>query len=645
MATEKLEIVVGADVQEVVQKLDQISKVAKTSMESTATSFEPVKKALKKVQVEAFDTDKAFREAMDRISSTVDKNIDNAIKSFHALDKSVDKTARQVKTLQDKFREFGGISSNNAAKGLEAINKAAAQTSAELPKLTRATGQSTQTLVNFGRVVQDAPFGIIGIANNIDPLISSFAALRASTGSAGAAFKALAGSLIGPAGIAIAISAITSLMVVYAQKQQRVKKETEDATKDTDSYVRKLSEQKTEITALVKLAQDESQAQETRTRALQKLNDIIPDTIGKLTQQNIAIAQGANIIREYVKALEAQATAELLVGRIAENNVKLFDNRTNTLKEVDRINKEIEATEKRIARQNQAGNFAASAAARQKIIDLENERTRVQEKGRVSAAALIADNSNIRISYEKLLPAAIQIEKLSTDRTNKLKEEVDILKEYKEALRLIEFNETALGIDLLNEKVDIASKTFQDFISKGINPQSAAFQRVQTDLNKYLDTIKQIPKIQEQIQKNLDPTILNKPPKTNPINIQKADRTSALVITPEALQLQGEYLLKIDEMVAKLKLLQQLGDVAMSGLNAGIDQFFNALANNQDPFEALTQSVKRLIVELAAAVVKALVLKAVTAAFTSGGSSLLSGLAGTSVIRGQDLRLLTFLRG
>lgn len=237
--------------------------------------------------------------------------------------------------------------------------------------------------------------------------------------------------------------------------------------------------------------------------------------------------------------------------------------------------------------------------------------------------------------------------KASTDKI------IDLLKNYKEQLRLIEFKETALDISLLNSKIDLASKTFEDFIKQGVNPQSAAFQRVQVDLNNYLDSIKEINKIQDEIQKrSLDPTIINAPRKTNPINIANADRTSALVITPEALRLQGQYSLQLDEVLEKLRLQQELvksiSDTITGGLTAGIDQFFNALANNQDPFEALAQSVKRLVAELGAAVVKALLLKAVTAAFTGGtseGAGALSGIFGGSVVRSDQLRLLTFLRG
>jgi hypothetical protein len=260
----------------------------------------------------------------------------------------------------------------------------------------------------------------------------------------------------------------------------------------------------------------------------------------------------------------------------------------------------------------------------------------------------VYDNLGISIEdFGKRIAKSPKDIKTTTDKI------IDLLKNYKEQLRLIEFKETSTGVDLLNQKIELASKTFQDFIAKGIDPQSAAFQRVQGDLNNYLNSVRDINVELERAQKlSLDPTIKNAPRKTNPINIENADRTSSVVITPEALQLQGQYLLQMDEILARQKQMQELAkqfsDVLTNGLNAGIDQFFNAIANNQDPFEALQQSVKRLVAELAAAVVKALVLKAVTAAFTGGSSagvSGLSGLFGGGVLRGDQIRSLTFLRG
>ncbi len=225
--------------------------------------------------------------------------------------------------------------------------------------------------------------------------------------------------------------------------------------------------------------------------------------------------------------------------------------------------------------------------------------------------------------------------KTSTDKI------IDILKNYKEQLRLIEFKESALSVDLLNSKIDLATKTFEDFIAKGINPQSAAFKRVQGDLDKYLDSIRQIGKDTQRAELfSLEPSKSELP--------QKADKTSSVVITPEALRLQGQYSLQLDEVLEKLRKQQELvkaiSDTVTNGLKAGIDQFFYAIANNQDPFEALQQSVKRLVAELAAAVVKMLLLKVIANSLAPGSGALSGIFSSEGVLRGDQIRALTFLR-
>jgi hypothetical protein len=81
-----------------------------------------------------------------------------------------------------------------------------------------------------------------------------------------------------------------------------------------------------------------------------------------------------------------------------------------------------------------------------------------------------------------------------------------------------------------------------------------------------------------------------------------------------------------------------------NGINAGIDQFFNALANNQDPFAALQQSVKRLVAELAAAVIKTLILKAIANSIAPGSGALVDpALQATGQINNLAVRQLRIL--
>lgn len=341
----------------------------------------------------------------------------------------------------------------NLNTNLAATQKATVNTASALPKLGQSSSQATFALTNFSRVVQDAPFGIIGIANNIDPLIQSFTALKASTGSTGAALKVLAGSLIGGGGLALAVSVVTSALSFFALRQRGVKKELNDAKSTTDSYVTSLTKQKVEFESLVKLAKDQAQSEETRVLAIKKLNDILPDTIGKLNQQNIATAEGARITREYIKAIEARATAELLINRISENNIKLFDNRNQVLLQNQNLEARILQLREKAEKLRQRGQLEAAFTVEAEISAAISEQNRLREKGRTEAQKLLDANQKLRNEYERILPTEIKLTEQSTKKTNAKKQELDaanaVIAAYRENNRVLE-EEIKLTNQLIN---------------------------------------------------------------------------------------------------------------------------------------------------------------------------------------------------
>ena len=105
------------------------------------------------------------------------------------------------------------------------------KTNASLDKKKTATDKSAASTVNasgaaisFNRIIQDAPFGIIGVANNITMLAEQFVALRVQAGGTAAALTAMKASLMGPLGLVLAISAITTAMQIWALQSQKTKK-------------------------------------------------------------------------------------------------------------------------------------------------------------------------------------------------------------------------------------------------------------------------------------------------------------------------------------------------------------------------------------------------------------------------------------
>jgi len=105
---------------------------------------------------------------------------------------------------------------SQAEKGIKGFGTSTDKMTSKTNKMAGAVkANAVPSLTAFSQVIQDAPYGIRGVANNITQLTSQFGYLSKSAGGSKAALKAMIGSLAGPAGILFAISAVTSLMVSY----------------------------------------------------------------------------------------------------------------------------------------------------------------------------------------------------------------------------------------------------------------------------------------------------------------------------------------------------------------------------------------------------------------------------------------------
>jgi len=131
---------------------------------------------------------------------------------------------------------FDKVSSGlkNTTDALKATATEAKKTGDALKSnLNAGAAQAGQSITNLSRIAQDAPFGFIGIANNINPLVESFGRLKAETGSTGGALKALVSGLSGPAGLGLAFGVVTAAFTfaqIGLQAWSRTSKEAADAS-------------------------------------------------------------------------------------------------------------------------------------------------------------------------------------------------------------------------------------------------------------------------------------------------------------------------------------------------------------------------------------------------------------------------------
>ncbi|NTW98332.1 MAG: hypothetical protein HGB35_00030 [Geobacteraceae bacterium] len=139
------------------------------------------------------------------------QNITSTAKEAESAVGGVEVKAKEVKSAIEATGSTSGLKkiASDAVSAQAAIDKTA-------NSVHKAMGTNLQNLQNIGRIIQDMPYGIMGIGNNIQPMVESFARAKTEAGSTGGAVKNLLGAIAGPAGLAmIGIPVVTSLAVAF----------------------------------------------------------------------------------------------------------------------------------------------------------------------------------------------------------------------------------------------------------------------------------------------------------------------------------------------------------------------------------------------------------------------------------------------
>jgi len=206
--------------------------------------------------------------------------------------------------------------------------------------------------MQFSRIAQDAPFGIMGIGNNITATVESFGHLQRSTGSAGGALKAMASSLMGGGGILLAVSLVTTALTVMSQKGITVSDVFNKLTGNFDEFKKSMSEANAEaaktsgseigsVKALVSTASDLSVSMRDRLIAVKELQSQYPAYFGNLSKEQILNGDVATSVKAVTDALIAKAKASVFAGKIGELAAKEVPLREQETKLIEQGNKAI----------------------------------------------------------------------------------------------------------------------------------------------------------------------------------------------------------------------------------------------------------------------------------------------------------------
>ncbi len=485
---------------------------------------------------------------------------------------------------------------SNVTKQLSTLEKTAAVASKSFGAVSKGAANATPALTNFGRVIQDAPFGIIGIANNIDPLISSLQSLSKQTGGAGGAFKALGAGLLGPAGIAIGVSAATSALIAFGPAIGRAI----SGVSDFENAQRAAAEEGAKAFAkaadnfsnFVRLASDGEASTARQNDAFEKANKLLADY--GLQIENLAAfqQQGAKIGALYAQIKQEEAKASLFAGKAAEAYAKsvalgtkieqgdffgvlgefstgdLIQTLTGDTNLFGSLGFAVTGVTNAFSKANtEEANFNKESAKSRATIDTLiasiGKVDGVTEKFGKSTKTTAAATVTAKDSFDKYLAS------FGTFTTGQQKA---VLLTNQETAGLIALSKAADAVAASKTKANLADK--QKALGGTIAPVGA-------------------------VNRGLDPAIL-------------AKQAEAATIAANA--------------TAQAATAADNAQVAYGLLSPAIDGVFNALSAD-DPFKALIQGLKAFVVEIIKAIAKALILKALTAAF-SGGTGILGGALG-----------------
>ena len=211
-------------------------------------------------------------------------------------------------------------------------------------KIEQFAKKSRTALNSLSLVAQDLPFGFIGIQNNLPNVISSFGELQKEAGSVGGALKQLGSSLIGPAGLFLAFSAVTAAVTFAIQKygslgaavtalvsdNAKLVQVQNALNKELATSIGNTAGETAKIQILVKTLNDMSKPMKERQDAYTALKKIAPEIAKGIDEENVLTKKNIDLVNantsariEYIK-LRARENAILnIVNKNEEERIAL----------------------------------------------------------------------------------------------------------------------------------------------------------------------------------------------------------------------------------------------------------------------------------------------------------------------------------
>ncbi len=581
---------------------------------------------------------KNFQQGM----SQVENNLKRAEGIFQSSSRSAFQLENAIAQLSREFKE-GAVSRNQynaqlshlnaeltkqranvsaSAREMDRLNKLmSAQQMQKVATANTAAAKSFQGLatnvrgsntvaMEFNRIIQDAPFGMMGIGNNIQQLSANFSNLSKNAGGTVPALKAAFSAMVtGPNLALLAISALTAGITAYnmgafdfisANKEK--KKSLEDLQKELDEYRATLStvqqqsivgaqnaqQELATLDALAAQARNTALSNEQRTAAVEELQKKYPSYLGNLTDEQIKTGDVSDEMSKLRTNLIETAKAYAMIDKVRENSIALLDLESRAMARAQEIQQKVASIPDIRATERPREVALAAAQGREPVF--------------LKERAVLDDINKL---LEEQAADAEQINKLN-------QENLSLQERTNQAL--------ANGGNLVKETANNLSKAAKEF--KPID----ANQLFSIDFDELQKSIESgYKRISETLSK--DGNIVNVPVK--------------LDFTPETLgadaQAQNDAI--VEQWKDRMKTIEQFGGQLQNTLAGAFDQ---SMLSGEDFFKSFADGFKKMLAQMAAQLAASAVIKflgfvvggpAGGALAAGGGGSMLGSLFGGAAMR------------
>lgn len=382
---------------------------------------------------------------------------------------------------------------------------------ASTQNVIRPTVNANGALVGFNNILRDAPYGIIGIGNNITQLADAFGQLQRQTGSTGAALRALGGSIFGPAGLlTIGLSAAVSLWTVYSMRQQqaaakakaaadeikKMAKITQDAAISSNQFAASAAGEITVLNKLFAVARDETKSRQERTNALKELKAQTNGYLKDLTLETAQTEAARKSLDLYNKSLFDSALAKAYQGQIDD----LAKSYAQTKEKADKGRKAIEDFDAALERQRKRLlKNQISAKDRLNVPEQDAKNSIARNKLIQQTNGLIKDQNAF---YDQIIAKGTQLADLQAKVNPFSKTEnktasggktiADVLKDLQLELNAVDAQALLTGATfdtVAKDKITALRKAFEDLIKLGLQPTSPEIKKIAGEINSLSDKI------------------------------------------------------------------------------------------------------------------------------------------------------------